>query len=78
MIPTIKITCVAVIYYAIVSVCNFDDKITEITGELSHQVKEYVVDTCSAIVSTSAKVVFLSNSGIKECFPLKKYRLLWL
>lgn len=65
MIPAIKITCVAIIYYAIVSVCNFD-KIAETTCELRDQVKEYVIDTCSTIVPAYAKVIFLLNTNVKD------------
>ncbi|MFV0539590.1 MAG: hypothetical protein ACK5M3_19815 [Dysgonomonas sp.] len=70
MIPTIKITCVAIIYFAIVSVCDFD-KIAETTYEIKDQVKEYVVDTCSSIIPTYAKVIFLFNISIKDYLPLK-------
>jgi RNA processing factor Prp31 len=70
MIPTIKITCAAIIYYAIASVCNFD-KITETTCELRDQVKEYVIDTCSTIVPEYAKAIFLFNTNVKDYLPLK-------
>ncbi len=70
MIPTIKITCVAIIYYAIVSVCNFE-KIAETTYEVKNQVKEYVIDTCSSIVPVYAKVIFLFNISVKDYLPLK-------
>ena len=70
MISTIKITCVAIIYYAIVSVCDFE-KIAETTYEVRDQVKEYVIDTCSNIVPRYVKVIFLFNISVKDYLPLK-------
>lgn len=70
MIPTIKITCVAIIYFAIISVCDLD-KIAETTHEVRDQVKEYVIDTCSSIVPAYAKVIFLFNISAKDYLPLK-------
>ncbi|MDR1706464.1 MAG: hypothetical protein LBR46_00495 [Prevotella sp.] len=70
MIPTIKITCVAIVYYAIVSVCDFD-KITETACEVKDQVKESAIDTCSTIVPAYAKVIFLFNISVKDYLPLK-------
>lgn len=70
MIPAIKMTCMAIIYYAIISVCDFD-KIAETTCEVRDQVKEYVIDTCSSIVPVYAKVIFLFNISVKDHLPLK-------
>lgn len=60
----------AIIYYAIISVCDFD-KIAETTCEVRDQVKEYVIDTCSSIVPVYAKVIFLFNISVKDHLPLK-------
>jgi len=71
MVSIIKMTCIVIIYYTLVSVCNLD-KVTETTSKLTNQVKEYVVDSCSSIVPHPTKMILLFKSDIRDYLPFKK------
>lgn len=71
MVSIIKIVCVAIVYFAVVSVCDLQ-KVSEATSELREQVKEYIVDSCTAMVPKSTKIIFLLSTNVKDYLPFKK------